>query len=94
MKGVLIGHTHRNRVRRYRASGRVPFMEVNCSKDHPGGYGHYRVYDDGSFRQEVRRTASERALAHSTRCRDFFRGGYQRFAIGPLSARCFVEGGT
>ncbi len=94
VKGVLIGHTHRNRVRRYRASGRVPFVEVNCTKDYPGGYGHYRLYDDGSFRQEVRRTASERALAHSTRCRDFFRGGYRRFAIGPLSARCFVGGGT
>ena len=34
------------------------------------------------------------ALAHATRCRDFFRGGYRRFALGPHSARCFVEGGS
>jgi hypothetical protein len=41
----------------------------------------------------VRRTSTERALAHSTRCRDFFEGGYRRFALGPLEARSFVAGG-
>jgi hypothetical protein len=92
VKGVLIGHTHRNRVRRYPASGRVPFIEVHCTKDYPGGFAHYRLFEDGSFRQEVRRTSSERGLAHSTRCRDFFEGGYRRFALGPLSARSFVAG--
>ncbi|HXK21840.1 MAG TPA: metallophosphoesterase [Myxococcota bacterium] len=90
LRGVLIGHTHRNRVRRYRASGRVPFIEVNCTKDYPGGYAHYRLFEDGSFRQEVRRTGSARALAHSSRCRDFFRGGYRDFALGSLAARSFV----
>jgi Icc protein len=90
VKGVLIGHTHQNRVRRYAASGPVPFIEVNCTKDYPGGFGHYRLFDDGTFRQEVRRTSSERALAHSTRCRDFFNGFYRKFALGPLSARSFV----
>jgi hypothetical protein len=93
VKGVLIGHTHRNRVRRHPAAGRVPFIEVQCTKDYPGGFGFYRLFEDGSFRQEVRRTASRRALAHSTRCRDFFRGGYRDFALGPLSARCLVAGG-
>jgi 3',5'-cyclic AMP phosphodiesterase CpdA len=92
VKGVLIGHTHRNRVRRYPRSGRVPFIEVHCTKDYPGGFAHYRLFQDGSFRQEVRRTGSERALAHSTRCRDFFRGGYRPFSLGPLSARSFVAG--
>jgi len=92
VKGVLIGHTHRNRVRRYPASGRVPFIEVHCTKDYPGGFAHYRLFEDGSFRQEVRRTGSQRALAHSTRCRDFFDGGYRRFALGPLSARSLVVG--
>jgi hypothetical protein len=93
VKGVLIGHTHRNRVRHYSASGRLPFVEVQCSKDYPGGYAHYRLFEDGSFRQEARRTRSARALAHSTRCRDFFRGGYRSFALGPLAARSFVAGG-
>jgi len=91
--GVLIGHTHRNRVRRYPEPGPVPLQYVHCTKDYPGGYAHYRLFEDGTFRQEVRRTASERALTHSSRCRDFFGGGYRGFALGPLGARCFVEGG-
>jgi hypothetical protein len=89
VKGVLIGHTHRNRLRRYPAAGSVPFVEVNCTKDYPGGYAHYRLYDDGTFRQEVRRTSSERALAHSSRCAEFFKGFYRDFALGPLEARSF-----
>jgi hypothetical protein len=92
VRGVLIGHTHRNRVRRYPASGRIPFIEVNCVKDYPGGYGHYRLFDDGHFRQEVRRTSSERALAHSSRCSGFFKGGYRDFSLGSLASRSFLAG--
>jgi Icc protein len=92
VKGVLIGHTHRNRVRRYPASGAIPFVEVHCVKDYPGGFACYRLFDDGHFRQEVFRTSSERALAHSTRCRDFFNGGYRDFSLGALHQRCFVAG--
>jgi hypothetical protein len=94
VKGVLIGHTHRNRVRRYRASGPVPFIEVNCTKDHPGGWAHYALYEDGTFRQEVRRTSSARALAHSTRARHCFRGFYRDFSLGALAERSFVAGGA
>ena len=90
---MLIGHTHRNRVRRHRAAGAVPVVEVQCTKDYPGGWGHYALYADGTFRQEVRRTASERALAHSTRCRAAFRGGYRDFALGGLADRSFAAGG-
>ncbi len=93
LRGVLIGHTHRNRVRRYAATGPLPFIEVQCTKDYPGGFGHYTLYEDGSFRQEVRRTSSERALAHSTRCRDFFRGGYRIFSLGTLAERSFEIAG-
>jgi Icc protein len=93
VKGVLIGHTHRNRVRRYRAAGPAPFVEVHCTKDYPGGWAHYELYEDGSFRQEVRRTSSPRALAHSTRCRQCFRGLYRDFALGGLEERSFVAGG-
>lgn len=92
VKGVLIGHTHRNRVRRYAASGDVPYAEVNNSKDYPGGWGHYRLFADGSFRQEVRRTGSERALKHSTKCRDLFKGYYRRFSFGSLADRSFTAG--
>jgi 3',5'-cyclic-AMP phosphodiesterase len=93
VQGVLIGHTHRNRVRRYAASGAIPFVEVHCVKDYPGGFALYELYDDGTFRQEVRRTSSARALAHSTRCRDFFNGGYRDFALGTLAERAWVAGG-
>ncbi len=92
VKGVLIGHTHRNRVRRYRQSGPAPFVEVNCTKDYPGGWAHYELFEDGSFRQEVRRTATPRALAHSTRCQECFRGFYRHFALGTLAERSFVAG--
>jgi predicted phosphodiesterase len=91
VKGVLIGHTHRNRLHRHPSAGRVPFVEVNCTKDFPGGWAHYRLFEDGSFRQEVRRTSSDRALAHSTRCAEFFRGFYRHFALGPLEARSFAS---
>jgi len=90
VKGVLIGHTHRNKIRHYPASGRIPFVEVVNPKDYPGGFGHYRLFEDGSFRQEVRRTPSERALAHSTRCRGLFDGGYQHFTLGALEERSFA----
>jgi hypothetical protein len=66
---------------------------VNCTKDYPGGWAHYELYEDGSFRQEVRRTGSARALAHSTRCRDCFRGLYRDFSLGALDERSFVAGG-
>ncbi len=90
VKGMLIGHTHRNRIRRYPRTGSLPFMEVANPKDYPGGFGHYRLFEDGSFRQEVRRTPSRRALEHSTRCRGLFKGGYQHFALGSLEERSYV----
>ncbi|MGE4652095.1 MAG: metallophosphoesterase, partial [Myxococcota bacterium] len=89
VRGVLVGHTHRNMVRRYAGSGRVPWIEVHCTKDYPGGFAHYRLFEDGSFRQEARRTSSPRALEHSTRCRDLFQGGYRHFSFGRLDARSF-----
>ncbi len=90
VRGVLLGHTHRNRVRLHPASGETPWVEVHCTKDYPGGWAHYRLFEDGSFRQEVRRTSSPRALAHSAVCRDFFRGFYRVFALGTLPERSFA----
>ena len=91
VKGVLIGHTHRNRVRRYAAARDVPFVEVNSTKDYPGGWAHYRLFEDGSFRQEVRRTTSVRALRHSHRCGRMLDGGIRRFALGALTDRSYEE---
>ena len=90
VRGALIGHTHRNRVRHYPGSGAVPWVEVNCTKDYPGGWAHYRLFDDGSCRQEVRRTTSERAMRHSSRCRGFFNGFYKQFSLGHLAQRSYA----
>ena len=90
VRAALIGHTHRNRLRRYPASGAVPWIEVNCTKDYPGGWAHYRLFEDGSFRQEVRRTSSGRAMGHSSHCRGFFNGFYKQFSFGRLEQRSFA----
>jgi len=92
LRGVLIGHTHRNRLLRYPETGDLPFVEVHNPKDYPGGWAHYRLFEDGSFHQEARRTASRRALDHSTRCGDLFEGRYREFAIGDLATRSFAIG--
>ena len=92
VRAALIGHTHRNRVRHYPASGDVPFAETSNTKDYPGSFGHYRLFEDGSFHQEIRRIESPRALEHSTRCRDLFQGFYRNFSLGSLADRCFAIG--
>ena len=79
-------------MRRYAATGDVPFVEVSNSKDYPGVFAHYRLFEDGSFSQEVRRTPSRRALDHSTRCRSLFEGGFQHFSLGTLGERSYVAG--
>lgn len=90
MRAALIGHTHRNRVRRYAEAGGVLFAETSNSKDFPGSFTHYRLFADGSLHQEVRRIGSARALEHSTRCRALFRGTYRVFALGALDERSFA----
>ena len=90
VKGVLIGHTHRNRVRRYTEAGNVLFAETSNSKDFPGSFTHYRLFADGSLHQEVRRIGSLRALEHSTRCRELFQGMYRVFSLGALEGRSFA----
>ncbi|MED5261243.1 MAG: metallophosphoesterase [Myxococcota bacterium] len=90
IRAVLIGHTHRNRVRLYPASGDVPFAETTNTKDYPGTFAHYRLFEDGSLHQEVRRIESPRALEHSTRCRGLFRGLYRNFTMGSLADRSFA----
>ncbi|MFP6660700.1 MAG: metallophosphoesterase [Myxococcota bacterium] len=90
VRAALIGHTHRNRVRRYTEAGNVLFAETSNSKDFPGSFTHYRLFADGSLHQEVRRIGSLRALKHSTRCRELFRGMYRVFSLGALEERSFA----
>jgi 3',5'-cyclic-AMP phosphodiesterase len=88
--GYFAGHTHRNRVRRFPQVRDVPFCEIACTKDYPGAWAEYRVYEAG-YTQVVRRTVAPEAMAWSEKTRVMFAGLYREYAIGPLEHRCFTE---
>lgn len=85
------GHTHRHRVRSMTESG-VASIEVGCTKDFPGTWAEYRVFD-GGIMQIVHRLSSPEALAWSEPCRGLYADfdiDYGTYALGELSDRCFV----
>jgi 3',5'-cyclic-AMP phosphodiesterase len=86
--GYFAGHTHRNRVRRFSATGNVPWAEVACVKDFPGAWAEYRVYESGIL-QVFRRISAPEALAWSEKTRDLYAGLYEVYAFGALADRCF-----
>jgi Icc protein len=86
--GYFAGHTHRNRVRRFSATGDVPWVEVACVKDFPGAWAEYRVYEGGIL-QVFRRISAPEALAWSEKTRDLYAGLYDVYAFGALEDRCF-----
>ena len=88
LSGYFAGHTHRNRVRRFPPTGRVPFVEVACVKDFPGSWAEYRVFEGGIL-QIHRRIASPAALAWSESCRAMVDGLYPAYAFGSVADRCF-----
>ena len=87
--GWFAGHTHRNRVRRFPATGDVPFVEVSCVKDFPGAWAEYRVFEGGIL-QVFRRISAPEALAWSERTRVMYAGAYHDYAFGRLEDRCFA----
>ncbi|MGI9033400.1 MAG: metallophosphoesterase family protein [Acidimicrobiales bacterium] len=86
--GYFSGHTHRNRVRRMAATGEVPFAEVGSTKDFPGGWAEYRVFEGGILAL-FHRTSSPDALDWSERTRAMFGGYYPAYSFGRLDERCF-----
>lgn len=86
--GYFAGHTHRNRVRRFAAAGAVPFAEVACTKDFPGMWAEYRIFEGGVL-QVAHRISDPDALEWSERCRALFAGLYPSYAFGRLEDRCF-----
>jgi 3',5'-cyclic AMP phosphodiesterase CpdA len=82
------GHTHRNRVRRFAATGDVPWIEVSAVKDYPGAWAEYRVFDGGLL-QVVRRVSTPEALDWTDRTRAMFGGFYPQYSMGRLEDRCF-----
>jgi 3',5'-cyclic-AMP phosphodiesterase len=87
--GYFAGHTHRNRVRRFSATGDVPWVEVACVKDFPGAWAEYRVFEGGIL-QVFRRISDPEALAWSEKTRDLYGGLYEAYAFGRLDERCFT----
>ena len=87
--GYFAGHTHRNRVRRFRATGPVPWVEVACVKDFPGAWAEYRVYEGGIL-QVHRRISTPEALDWTERTRVMFGGLYPQYSFGTLEDRCFA----
>jgi Icc protein len=86
--GYFAGHTHRNRTRRFAATGDVPWVEVAAVKDFPGSWAEYRVFEGGIL-QVHRRISSPEALSWSERCRAMFGGLYPQYAFGGIADRCF-----
>lgn len=86
--GYFAGHSHRNLVRRMDATGEVPWAEVGATKDYPGVWAEYRIYD-GAVMQVVHRISSPEALAWTERTRSMFGGLYPSYSFGDLQDRCF-----
>jgi predicted phosphodiesterase len=89
--GYFAGHTHRNRVRHFTATGVVPWVEVACVKDFPGAWAEYRVFERGVL-QVHRRASAPAALAWADKTRAMFGGAYADYAFGALEDRCLVVG--
>lgn len=88
LAGYFAGHTHRNRVRRFAATGARPWVEVSCVKDFPGTWAEYRVFEGGIL-QVAHRISAPEALAWTDRTRGMFGGTYPAYSFGRLEDRCF-----
>lgn len=82
---VTCGHRHRHR--RY-AYGPITITEVGSTKDYPGVWAGYRVFEGGLL-QTVRRTARPNVLAWTEATRRAMNGQWGRWSPGRLSDRCF-----
>jgi hypothetical protein len=87
--GYFAGHTHTNRVRHYERARNVPCVEVACTKDYPGAWAEYRVYE-GGYTQVMRRISSPDALRWSEKCRAMIQGIYRDLVLGRIGDRCFT----
>lgn len=83
---VTSGHTHRNRVRHLRG---MTVTEVGSTKDFPGVWAGYTVYE-GGITQTVRRTLAPDAMRWTEYTRRAVLGVWGRWSIGNLDDRCVV----
>jgi 3',5'-cyclic-AMP phosphodiesterase len=88
--GYFAGHTHANRVFRFTRARDVPFVEVACTKDYPGAWAEYRIYE-GGYTQVMRRVSDPAAFAWSETARTMIQGIYRDLVLGSIDARCFTQ---
>jgi len=84
---VTSGHTHRNRSRRH---GPLLVTEVGSTKDFPGVWGGYVVYE-GGITQTVRRTLAPEAIEWTEYTRRAVGGFWGVWAFGSLADRCITH---
>lgn len=82
---VTTGHTHRHRRRAY---GSVTVTEIGSTKDFPGTWASYDVYEGGIV-QVVHRIAEPDCIRWTDHTRRAAAGAWQFWAPGSLSDRCF-----
>jgi Icc protein len=82
---VLTGHSHRHRFHRH---GSLVVAEVGSTKDYPGSWAGYAVYE-GGIRQVTRRVAAPEAIAWTEQGRKVLGGVWSVWAAGVRSHRCF-----
>jgi 3',5'-cyclic-AMP phosphodiesterase len=82
---VSAGHRHRNRRYRY---GPVEITEVGSTKDYPGVWAGYKVFEGGLV-QTVRRIARPDVIAWTENTRRAMNGQWGRWSPGRLADRCF-----
>lgn len=73
--GVFSGHTHRNWITGSALAPGVPFVEVAASKEYPGGYAIYKVFENG-YLQSFYKCSTEACLAWSEKTRGEYAGLY------------------
>jgi 3',5'-cyclic-AMP phosphodiesterase len=83
---VLSGHSHRNR--RYRV-GNLTVAEVGSTKDYPGQWAGYAVYE-GGIRQVVMRTAAADVIAWTEMTGLALGGLWAWWSRGSLADRCWT----
>jgi hypothetical protein len=86
-KPVLVSCGHRHRNRRYRY-GTVEVSEVGSTKDYPGVWASYKVFEGGLI-QCVRRVARPDVISWTEITRRAINGQWGRWSPGALRDRCF-----
>jgi len=82
---LTCGHRHRNRRYDY---GRLVVSEVSSTKDYPGVWAGYKVFEGGII-QLVRRTSRQDVMAWTEATRRAVNGQWRRWSPGRLADRCF-----